>query len=196
MPPLLTAVLAQFPDWQIIMPNATPVSAAGLKRAWYNTYPVPVRVLPVTPILETQTYADMLRSFTPSPGTSASDSERCGSRLDRWPAGGGGNEELVKFATTLYEKMDAVATLVAEVKNVQDLQTKGMELLHASAAAQTEAIGKLQRAEAKHTAFYAQLQKAHQEAMALNASPATEGMEEDERDTAIPSEDSMTATRQ
>ena len=196
VPPLLTAVLAQFPDWQIIMPNATPVSAAGLKRAWYNTYPVPVRVLPVTPTLETQTYADMLRSFTPSPGTSASDSERSGSRLERWTAGGGGNEELVKFATTLYEKMDAVATLVAEVKNVQDLQTKGMELLHASAAAQTEAIGKLQRAEAKHTAFYAQLQKAHQEAMALNASTATEGMEEDERDTAIPSEDSMTATRQ
>ena len=196
VPPLLTAVLAQFPDWQIIMPNATPVSASGLKRAWYNTNPVSVRVLPVTPTLETQTYADMLRSSAPSPGTSASDSERGGSRLERWTAGGGGNEELVKFATTLYEKMDAVATLVAEVKNVQDLQTKGMELLHASAAAQTEAVGKLQKAEAKHTAFYAQLQKAHQEAMALNASPTTEGMEEDERDTAIPSEDSMTATRQ
>ena len=102
----------------------------------------------------------------------------------------------MKFAATLYEKMDAVATLVAEVKNVQDFQTKGMELLHASTAAQTVAIGKLQKAEEKHTALYAQLQKAHREAMALNASPATEEMEEDEEDTAIPSEDSMTATRQ
>jgi hypothetical protein len=196
VPKLLMEVLAQFPDWQIIMPNATPVSASGLKRTWYNTNTVPVRVLPVTPTLETQTYADMLRSSTPSPGTSTSDSERGGSRLERWTAGGGGNEELMKFAATLYEKMDAVATLVAEVKNVQDFQTKGMELLHASAAAQTSAIGKLQKAEEKHTAFYAQLQKSHREAMALNASPATEEMEEDEKDTAIPSEDSMTATRQ
>ena len=195
VPNLLATVLqTYFPDWQIVMPDATSNSTSGGKRAWFNTCPVPASVLPVTPILAS--YADSVRSFTPSPGTSTADSEQGGSRLQRWTAGGGGNEELMKLATTLYAKLDAVATLVEEVKGVQDLQTKGMELLHASAAAQTTAIGKLQTAEAKHTAFYAQLQKAHQDAMALNGSSAAEVMDEDGTDAAIPSEDSMTATRQ
>ena len=195
VPNLLATVLqTYFPDWQIVMPDATSNSTSGGKRAWFNTCPVPASVLPVTPILAS--YADSVRSFTPSPGTSTADSEQGGSRLQRWTAGGGGNEELMKLATTLYAKLDAVATLVEEVKGVQDLQTKGMELLHASAAAQTTAIGKLQTAEAKHTALYAQLQKAHQDAMALNGSSAAEVMDEDGTDAAIPSEDSMTATRQ
>jgi hypothetical protein len=101
VPDLLTTVLAQFPDWLIVMPNAIPVSSSGPKRAWYNTCTTPVRALPVTPILETQTYADMLRSCTPSPGTSMSGSEREGSGLERWTAGNGANEELMKLATSI-----------------------------------------------------------------------------------------------
>ena len=194
VPDLLTTVLAQFPDWQIVLPNATPVSSSGPKRAWYNTCTTPVRALPVTPILETQTYADMLRSCTASPSTSMSGSEREGSRLERWTAGNGANEELMKLATSLFAKMDEVATSVAGMQKVQELQTKGMELLHSSADAQTRAIGRLQAAETKHTEFYERLQMAHQAAMALNASPSTD--EEDVNVATIPSEDSMTATGQ
>jgi hypothetical protein len=194
VPDLLTTVLAQFPDWQIVMPNAIPVSASGPKRAWYNTNTMPANALPVTPTLETQTYADMLRSCTPSPGASASGSEQGGSRLERWTAGNGANEELMKLATSLCAKMDEVATSVEGMKKVQELQSKGMELLHSSANAQTQAIGRLQAAEAKHTEFYERLQKAHQAAMALNASPSTD--EEDMNVATIPSEDSMTATGQ
>ena len=102
----------------------------------------------------------------------------------------------MKLAATLHAKMDAVATLVEDVKKVQDLQIQGMELLHASAAAQTMAIGKLQTAEAKHAAFYAKLQQAHQDAIALNDSPVKEGMDEEGAEATFPSEDSMTATRQ
>jgi hypothetical protein len=194
VPDLLTTVLAQFPDWQIVLPNATPVSSSGPKRAWYNTCTTPVKALPVTPILETQTYADMLRSCTTSPSTSMSGSEREGSRLERWTAGNGANEELMKLATSLFAKMDEVATSVEGMKKVQELQTKGMELLHSSANAQTQAIGRLQAAEAKHTELYERLQMAHQAAMALNASPP---MDEDDMNAAtIPSEDSMTATGQ
>jgi hypothetical protein len=198
VPELLSSVLAQFPDWQIVMPNAIPGSTSGTKRAWYNTSTMPVSALPVTPILETQTYADMLRNYTPSPGTSTSGSELGGSRLERWTAGSGANEELMKLATSLYAKLDevTVATSVEGIRKVQDLQTRGMELLHSSADAQTRAIGKLQTSEAKHTALYEQLQKAHQAAMALNASSTTEEMEEDSTAATIPSEDSMTATRQ
>ena len=141
--------------------------------------------------------ADALRSVTPSSGTSTSDSERGGSRMERWTAGGGGNEELMKLATSLYAKMDAVATSVEDMRKVQDLQTKGMELLHSSATAQTTAIGKLQEAEAKHRAFYEKLQQAHQDAMALNVSPTTaEEMDEDSSVTTPPGKDPMTATRQ
>jgi hypothetical protein len=196
VPNLLTTVLAQFPDWQIVMPNAITGPTSGPKRAWYNTCTVPVKALPVTPTLETQTYADMLRSCTSSPGTSASGSERDGSRLERWTAGSGANEELMKLATSLFAKMDEVATSVEGIRKVQDLQTKGMELLHSSADAQTKAIGKLQAAETKHTALYERLQQAHQAAMALNASTLTEEMEEELSVTAIPSEDSMTVTGQ
>jgi hypothetical protein len=196
VPNLLTSVLAQFPDWQIIMPNAIPCSTEGSKRAWYNTGTVSINVLPVTPILETQTYADMLRSCTPSPGASTSGSERGFSRLERWTAGSGANDELMKLATSLCAKMEEVAASVEGIRKVQDLQTRGMELLHSSADAQTTAIGKLQAAETKHTAFYEQLQKAHQAAMALNASSSPEEMEEDLNVTTIPSEDSMAATGQ
>jgi hypothetical protein len=90
--------------------------------------------------------------------------------------------------------MDEVATSVEGMRKVQELQTKGMELLHCSADAQTKAIGRLQAAEVKHTAFYERLQMAHQAAMALNASSSTE--EEDMNVATIPSEDSMTATGQ
>ncbi len=196
VPALLTEVLAQFPDWQVVMPSAIPVSASGLKGAWYNTNTTQVKVLPVTPTLETQTYADMLRSVTPSPDTSTSGSERNGSRLERWTAGSGANEELMKLATSLCAKMDEVAASVESVRKVQDPQTKGLGLLHSSSDAQTKAIGKLQAADAKHAAFYEQLQKAHQAAMALNASPSMEDMEEDLSVETIPGEDPMTATRQ
>jgi hypothetical protein len=196
VPELLTTVLAKFPDWQIVMPNAIPVSTPGLKRAWYNTSTVTVSALPVTPMLATQTYADSLRSFTPSPGTSTSGSERGGSRLERWTAGSGGNEELMKLATSLYEKMDEVSTAMEGMRKVQDLQTRGIELLHFASDAQTTAIGKLQTSEAKHTAFYERLQKAHQAAMALNASPSAEDMEEDLSGATLPGEDSRTATGQ
>ena len=115
--------------------------------------------------------------------------------MERWTAGNG-NEELVQLAKSLYDKMDAVSKSVEDIKKVQELQTKGMELLHAAAGAQTTAIGKLQTAEAKHTAFYEQIQRAHQAAMALNASSTTEEMEEDSNATTAPGEDPMTATRQ
>jgi hypothetical protein len=195
VPKLLATVLqTYYPDWQIITADSTSNLMSGGKRAWFNTCPVLTSALPVTPTLAS--YADSVRSFTPSPGTSAADSERGGSRLERWTAGGGGNEDLVKLAATLHAKMDAVATLVEDVKKVQDLQIQGMELLHASAAAQTIAIGKLQTAEAKHAAFYAKLQQAHQDAIALNDSPVKEGMDEEGAEATFPSEDSMTATRQ
>jgi hypothetical protein len=123
-----------------------------------------------------------------------SGSEREGSRLERWTAGNGANEELMKLATSLFAKMDEVATSVEGMKKAQELQTKGMELLHSSADAQTRAIGRLQAAEKKHTEFYERLQLAHQAAMALNASPSTD--EEDMNVATLPSEDSMTATGQ
>jgi hypothetical protein len=102
----------------------------------------------------------------------------------------------MKLATSLCAKMEEVAASVEGIRKVQDLQTRGMELLHSSADAQTRAIGKLQAAEMKHTAFYEQLQKAHQAAMALNASSSAEEMEEDLNVATIPSEDSMAATGQ
>jgi Leu/Phe-tRNA-protein transferase len=100
----------------------------------------------------------------------------------------------MKLATSLFAKMDEVATSVEGMKKVQELQSKGMELLHSSANAQTQAIGRLQAAEAKHTEFYERLQMAHQAALALNASPPTD--EDDMNAATIPSEDSMTATGQ
>ena len=102
----------------------------------------------------------------------------------------------MKLATTLYEKMDTVATSVEEVRKVQELQTKGMELLHASAAAQTTAIGRLQAAEARHTALYEQLRAAHQNAMALNVSSTMEAEDEDLSGATSPGKDPMTAPRQ
>jgi hypothetical protein len=192
VPPLLTAVLAQFPDWQIVQPNAAMGSVSGVKRAWYNTGTMSVNVHPVTPTL---TYAESLRSFTPSSGASTSDSEQGGSRLERWTAGNG-NEELVQLAKSLYAKMDTMSKSVEDIKKVQELQTKGMELLHAASGAQTTAIGKLQTAEAKHKEFYEQIQRAHQAAMALNASSTTEDMDEDSGATTPPGEDPTTATGQ
>jgi Leu/Phe-tRNA-protein transferase len=102
----------------------------------------------------------------------------------------------MKLATSLFAKMDEVATSVAGMQKVQELQTKGMELLHSSADAQTKAIGRLQAAETKHTEFYERLQMAHQAAMALNASPSAEEVEDEMNAATIPSEDSMTATGQ
>lgn len=199
VPKLLELVLAKFPDWQIVVPNATLSSASGVKRAWYNTSTRPFgalpigQALPVTPTLAT--YADSLRSFSPSPGTSEAGSDRGVSRLERW-TGGGGNEELIKIATALHEKMEAVATSVEDIRKVQDFQTRGMELLHSSAEAQTKAIGNLQAAEMKHATFYEQLQRAHQAAMALNTNPATEDMDEDSSATTPPGKDPMKVTRQ
>jgi hypothetical protein len=192
VPPLLTSVLAQFPDWQIVQPNAAMGSVSGVKRAWYNTGTMSVNVHPVTPTL---TYAESLRSFTPSPGTSTSDSEQGGSRLERWTAGNG-NEELVQLAKSLYAKMDTMSKSVEDIKKVQELQTNGMELLHAASGAQTTAIGKLQTAAAKHKEFYEQIQRAHQAAMALNASSTTEDMDDDSGATTPPGEDPTTATGQ
>ena len=78
----------------------------------------------------------------------------------------------------------------------QWLSRSRCSLLHSSAEAQTKAIGNLQAAELKHTAFYERLQKAHQAAMALNANPSTEDMDDDSSVATPPGEDPMKATRQ
>ena len=103
---------------------------------------------------------------------------------------------MMAFAQSLSAKLDAVGMAVSDIRREQGLQTAGMELLHAASEAQTKAISTLQAAEAKHAAFYAKLQQAHQDAIALNDSPVKEGMDEEGAEAAFPSEDSMTATRQ
>ena len=189
VPALLGVVFASFPDWQIVGPAATSGSVSSGKAAWYNTFPIAV-----TPMR--MSFGDALRTPMSSPGTSTSDSEASGNRMERWNGRGGGTEDLMELAKTLHAKLDAVGTSVNEIRQEQNLQTKGMELLHASTAAQTKAISTLQASEAKHAAFFAKLQKAHDDAMALNESLTSEGMDEDEGGSEVPSKDSMTATRQ
>ena len=187
VPTLLGEVLKRFPEWQVVVPNATRIS--GGRTAWFNTCPIPVSPIPVR-----MTYADSMRTPMSSPGASTSDSEQ--SRLERWTGGGGGNEAMMEFAKSLSAKMDAVGAAVGELRREQALQIAGMELLQSASEAQTKAIVTLQAAESRHAAFYAKIQSAHSRALALNASEPPDDMEDDASDTTTPGKDLMTAPRQ